>query len=506
MVRIRLLRPALFVTLLFAGGVCLGILTHFADRSLFLSSASFEQFNRTNSLNSRLGNLLNTSREDSRGSLAVPQQQNERERQIQKGLAFGKGLSLLLDGISDPKSEDFHLIRSDILQGVPNYNTVILPPLKERALGSLLSRFSLKDWEAWPRSSVLNDSGPTAARDYVDSVMLQNRELGVFLETSALLLHGLYVTTSHGGVYDLSKGFDYLVNSADKLLGKNPVTPSSLPAKYLLSYTVPTDPSFLPTFERSRSDLVAQYSETHPDDLERNIRLLSSLDGRYHTPASSAQLSKALLRLAKDGTPRFRSQVVKMIIESGQLDQVFLSSQLVKRSAAHLVAIAAVDALEIKDVLKSRALLSQSLALANGLASQKLVIDFFREYGLGWVRPALDPVETAEILAEQPARRTDSHLQLSIFGVSVVLLAVVGALIGFLLVRRQGRVVVAPQSRPQSHKSLSIEPSLIRSPSVFLPEEARHQEFTLGETDIEEEEHSADTPSKKVVNYRLFDS
>src|SRR5262249_48628914 len=155
----------------------------------------------------------------------------------------------------DPASENFRLLRSDFLQAIPNYSTALLPPLKDKALQVMLSKFTKEDWQAWPQSSIARNGGPSVARAYVDSITAQNRELGLFLETSALLFHGLYVTTTHGEVYDLKKGFDYIVASAEELLTNREI--STIPARYLLSYSVPSDPSFLPTFERARCEVVS---------------------------------------------------------------------------------------------------------------------------------------------------------------------------------------------------------------------------------------------------------
>lgn len=484
---------------LFIAGLLLGVLAHFVDHTLhrfsdqnasvwstgLVSGVKTVLVGRhtTASVFDNLSKISNNS-----SSSAVVQTQDEKERTIRKGLSFGKGLSILLNAIRDPKSDDFRLIRGEFLQSVPNYSSILLPPLKERSLNVMISAFTKADWEAWPTASELNNGVATSARRYVDSILTQNRELGLFLETSALLLHGLYVTTNHGRSYDLGKGFDYLVGSADKLVGDGGL--NALPARYLLSYSVPSDPSFLPTFERIRSSLVAQYVSVHPDELERNLRLLSSLDGRYQTPSSNDQLSKALLRLSKDGTPRFRKQIVEQLVASGQLDQVFLLSSKVKISAAQLEAVAAVDALESKDVLTTKKLLSHSLSLATGLPAQKLVGDFLREYGFGWVRPSLSPLE--KIGPSGEAFDGDSSgSKFTIFGVSMILLLLVGALLGYLFIKNK----LKQHGGQTGYSSLYFEPASNRTPAVFLPDSSS--------SNLTSDNQVAEMP-RKVVNYNQY--
>ncbi len=388
---------------------------------------------------------------------------SEEERSLQKSLSFGKGLAALLTALEDPTSEGFRLLRSDFLQGIPNYSTALLPPLKEKALETMLSKFTKEDWEAWPRSNIANDGSPSAARSYVDSIIAQNRELGLFLETAALLLHGLHVTTVHGGAYDLKKGFEYIVSSAEELLTSREV--STLPARYLLSYSVPSDPSFLPTFERARCEVVADYVESHPKDLERDIRLLSTLDGRYMNAHSNRALANTLLTLSHDASPRFRADTVRHFIESGSFNEFFLADEAVKRAAAHLVAVASVDVLERRDVLRSKQLLGLSMALAPGLASQKLVLDFYREYGLGTVNPASTGAQPQEVFAIRH-RRSDGF-NFSGLGAAVFLLTIVGAVLTTIFVRRmrdRGRQFVRPAT-------LGVSPALVMSPAVVTAPE-----------------------------------
>jgi len=495
----RLFPSAKFTAVLFISGLLLGAVVHAFDHKVRSSLTESNLLSSSASLLDRLQSIFTTKSNGekntdtnvrgslSRASSASVDSQIEKERTIRKGLAFGKGLSILLAAIRDPKSDDFKLIRGEFLQSVPNYSSVLLPPLKEASLNVMISTFSKDDWEAWPKTSYLNNGASTPARGYVDSILTENRELGLFLETSALLLHGLYVTTNHGRGYDLTKGFDYLVGSAQTLVGDG--TANTLPAKYLLSYSVTSDPSFLPTFERIRSSLVAQYVAAHPDELERNLRLLSSLDGRYQSSSSNEQLGKALLRLSKDGTPRFRKQIVEQLVASGQLDQVFLLSSRVKVSAAQLEAVAAVDALEVKDVLLAKKLLSHSLSLASGLPAQKLVGDFLKEYGFGWVRPSLSPLERKDV--EQVLVSEDNGSRFTIFGVSMILLLLIGGLLGTLFIKK--KLTEDNSFLPSS--GLFTEITKARAPSVFLPE----SQVRTGVN----EQRVAEEP-RKVVNYNHY--
>lgn len=412
------------------------------------------------------------------------------ERILQKSLGYGKGLSTLFEALEDPESENFRFLRSEFLQGIESYSTTILPPLKEKSLEEMLRRFEQSDWEAWPKANIAVEGRPSKARTYVDSVFTQNRELGLFLETSALLLHGLYLSTARGAIYDLKKGFDEVVNQAEELLVN--YQSSSLPARYLLSYSVPSDPSFLPIFERQRCKLVAQYAITHPQQVERNVRLLASLDGRYSSKESNRELTSTLIRISQDASPRFRAQVVKELIESGQFRDFFLADESVKKAAAHLAAVASVDALEKKELLRSKQLLGVSLGLAQGLASQQLVLGFYREYGLGLaVSPGVPGNSTPQVVrAVTPQGHASSEgVKLSFFGSLLLLLGVIGSLIIIILAKRsRDRSTSAAFVR---RPALDIDPLAIKSPNL-LTDDLISGDLAKGR----ETEHS----SRKVVN------
>jgi hypothetical protein len=373
--------------------------------------------------------------------------ESDQERALRRGLGFGKGLSSLLDALEKPnQSEHFKFLRSEFLQQIPNYSNALLPALKEKSLEQLIVRFNDNDWRDWPRSHLAEEGKPSSARAYLDLIFARNRELGLFLETSALLLHRLYLTTQRGEVFDIQRGFDEIVKDASALLVAH--QPSTLPAKFLLSYSVPRDLSFLPTFERERSRLVAEFvSQRGLGDLERSIRLLASIDGRYATPEAAARMTEALLTVSVDGSVRLRAQVVHDLLDDRALNNFFIGSGEVKRAAAQLAAVSAVDSLESRDLLRAKQLVSLSLTLYPGLPSQQLVINFFKDYRLGFLKE-----ELASTVVETPATQGSvSYLGATIL--AVIALVITVGLVAFSRGQRRARILPG-----------AVSPTLVRSP------------------------------------------
>jgi len=448
-------RTAAFLGLFLFGAV-LGVAVHLLEKNLVADS---EQ----NDL------AIESSQRESRGQLRVLAESDE-ERALRRTLGFGKGLSSLLEALSDPTTSGFKYLRSDFLQQIPNYSTSLLPPLKERALEEMIRRFKSSDWGAWPKSNLAREGRPSEARTYVDQVFAQNRELGLFLETSALLLYGMYLTTEEDLTYNLRDGFDYIVRSADELLINH--QPSNLPAKYLLSYSVPSDPSFVGAFERERSRVVAERVSKHPDNIELNIKLLSSLDGRYSGEEANRELTTILLRVSREGSPRMRAKIVGNLIERGSFNDFFLGNESVKKAAAHLIAVASVDALEQKDLVRSKRLLGMSLTLAQGLKSQKVLLDFFNEYKLGFVPSAKSSLLDT---SEESFKRRPTSLSISPLGIVFGLLLAVGAALFWTLFSRRGIRNPTPTYLPKGN-TLRIDPELVRSPNLLAEELAKDEE------------------------------
>ena len=313
--------------------------------------------------------------------VAVVRLSTSEEEELRKTLPVGKGLQRLLDALDEGSLESVSVVRSEFLYTIPNYQSVLLPALKERALKNLLRRFSVLDWQDWPRAAFAIDNGPTMARAYVNDVGFVNRDLGVVLETAAQLFHRLYLATKYGKVFDLDEGMRSVLNDAELLVQNR--GDRGLPAQYFFTPSLIVDPIFVREFERERGRLVTEYARQHPDAVAQTVALVNSLRAEYVEPAVYPVVINVLNRVSRDGSAQFRKELVASE-ESGKILAGFgREDSRVAEALAHLFAVSAVDALEKKELLRAKQLLVESIVTRPGLPVQKQVHGFLKQYKLG---------------------------------------------------------------------------------------------------------------------------
>lgn len=318
-------------------------------------------------------------------SAQVVRVSNDLEEDLRRSLPLGKGLQKLLTALDDGTQSALQLIRLEFLRTVPNYEGAVLPSIKERALNNLISRFRESDWEDWPRAAYAANGGPSTARLYVDDIFSLNRDLGSFLETSALLLHGVYLNTKYGHVYDLDQGLQYTLSNADKLLTYR--ANSAIPARTLLTPSVLIDPAFIRPFERERARIVTQYMEQHPTEISTHLDLLGSLDPAACAPDTFQQVVSLLTHLSRDASAGFRERVLRDKERLEALRNFASSDSRVRRALGNLFCVAAVDSLEGRNLRQAQEYYQASMDLDPNLRSQEFVRSFLREHGVEQFRP-----------------------------------------------------------------------------------------------------------------------
>ena len=310
----------------------------------------------------------------------------DEEQKLLKTLPVGKGLQQLSEALDEGSSDSLQSVRGDFLRRVPNYSTVVLPALKEHALECLVQRFSPYDWQSWPKSGFGALGGPTMARRYVDDLSTVNRDLGVFLETAALLLHGLHSHLRYGRPYELDQGMNYVIENAETLLANR--ANSAVPARLLLLPSIVVDPAFISTFEKERGRLTADYMRRNPGDVRTQLELVKSLRAKYCPPDMYEELAKLVQRLVRDGSPKLR----RSVIETSDLRSFAASDHRVSQTIAELYATAAVDALEQRDQVSAQKLVGQSASIYPGLKSQQQIRRFLSDLGSDSSEPAAPEV------------------------------------------------------------------------------------------------------------------
>ena len=279
----------------------------------------------------------------------------------------------LEQAVQEGTLDSMQLLSPQILRGLPDYRSVILPIVKESLLIALVSKFSEQDWIDWPRAAFAQRNGPTAARSFVDDVRIVNSDLGRYLETAAYLFHVLYLRSMQGEGVNLREEALNLTRNAERILANRKVR--AVPARALLEPEIVSDTVFLREFERKRGDFILFYAAEHPQELERQLILLLGLDGNFATAEHLTSIADILRTSALSGSPRFRDRVLRLTVESPSVQLFIERSPRVRRALAELYLIGVVDALEEHDTRRALLFLNQSIAVQPGLRAQELLAE-----------------------------------------------------------------------------------------------------------------------------------
>lgn len=277
-------------------------------------------------------------------------------------------LSDLLQALQLATSQSLQQLREEELKKLPDYPLVILPALKSEALEKLLKSFTRIDWEDWFRSSRIQ---PTPARLFIDNISFVHPTLGIFLESSAQILHGLFLNTEAGKQFNQTEYLQGIIKNAEEVTRFR--RQRAIPARLLFSTEVLQDPVFISVLERERGRLIAAYIMVRPDEIQTNLELVHDVDAAYAPEQLFSVLEQSLADLVTRASSGVRREVLEEELERRKFENFGNFHPGVRRALAQLFAVGAIDALEEGDTRSATFYLRESLGIQSGLQSQSLV-------------------------------------------------------------------------------------------------------------------------------------
>ncbi len=346
--------------------------------------------------------------------------------------------------------EELRILEPETLSSIPAYPGKLASAINAAALVALIVRFTDVDYESWPRSDTALGGGPTAARNYIDSVTTVNRDLGRYLESAAVLIHILYLRTHEGKVFDADTEFAK-VETNPEAFWTHDVAGQSLLDRW--DHQALEDPILVAALEEQRAVLVVRYVVSHAQNYQRTIILLLSVDASVKAVKQvSTQLRAELHRAALEGSPRFREWILRTLLNTASAKKWITEDRLVRRAVGELYLAAVVDSIELNNPEQARSYLRQSKELAPGLKAQQLlenaVVEISKaERGATESEEAVrteiveEPVERKIVLTkERPVNESGVSW---IFGL-LTLMFLAGAVYLFFIIRRRMQVSPLP--------------------------------------------------------------
>lgn len=284
----------------------------------------------------------------------------------------GKRVRILRAALEEGTLDSLELVAEDFLKTFPDYESRVLPGLKEQALQSLLVRLSYEDRRSWPEIGRRPLSSPSEARIFVEDVAAVNPTLGTLLDTAALLFYGLERATARGEVFN-ERVFLLRLEAQTEELGSTIRRPDGSAAA-LLDTGLINEPWFIAVFERQRAATVARHVLTSPGDLSANIVLIHSVNPESVTPSFKRALNSVMLFLADSAAPNQRMAILDWEIEHDAFARFFSTVPELSKSVAELFMLGTLDAVAIEDLERSAAYIRESLKAKRGLAVQHEVL------------------------------------------------------------------------------------------------------------------------------------
>lgn len=289
-------------------------------------------------------------------------------------------IRILEQSLASDDLSELSLLSQDKLQRHPQYHSIILPRLKFTALEQLLNRFTESDWRTWPLGALDINREPTRARLYVNNLWKVNLEIARFAETSAYLLHGMFVSISNGKSYAIRQDLQYLVINAKEVLAARRNAASD--AESVFDAGILQDPNIYLSFEKIRAELTKRFISEHPYQREAQLELLLALDPRAFDTDLRKFVRELLQSLALNASGEYRAEVLPTIVDSRLLSLLAAEDRLLARALAQLYLVGAVDAVEAGRLELAERLLLRSESTYGGLEAQKVLVDFIKQQEL----------------------------------------------------------------------------------------------------------------------------
>ncbi len=270
--------------------------------------------------------------------------------------------------------DSLQLLLPEFLEQLPEYHEEILPVLKRDSLKLLTVMFTERDWKSWLPEAFLTSGSNSKARLFIDDITSVNNELGRYLDTAALLFHGLYREVSKGKDYDAEEDLDFILQNAEEILKARKYT--AIPARQWFQREVLFDPVFIEIFEQLRGKLTASYIEQQGSDLQIQLGLVLALNPDYCDTNTKLAVSHLVYRFVLQTSAAFRSKLFSNIKAIEVLESFARSDDRVRVALSRLYLIGAVDALEAGDEVSARRFHQDAVALGAHIPLEQVVGNF----------------------------------------------------------------------------------------------------------------------------------
>ncbi len=314
--------------------------------------------------------------EIARQKLEIPYA-HEKRAMLSREYSRERRAEILESAVEQGGLDSLQVIRSEYISFLPEYHSEILPRLRRVALKEMRIRFAEQDWLDWPSSAVSNGGGPTEARIFLDNMGLVNGDLGRFLETSAQLYHGMYLSVLSGNTYSVKDDLFYVLQSAEKILSNRSFP--AIPARLMLDPQILSRAEFNQEIERLRCDLTALHVSRYPNELVTHLKLIEELKVSSCAETTSEVIAEVLRRLTVGSSQTYRESVIPLIIDSQTLPVFAEQDVQVRNNLAEFYVMSAVDALAVDSRERASGFLSLSESIEDGLRSQDIVRAYLKK-------------------------------------------------------------------------------------------------------------------------------
>ena len=320
-----------------------------------------------------------------------------RAKKRQEMMSAAQGLTVIFNALERGDAQSLQLIREEFLEALPGDTQPLMEVIRYAALENLYQRFSSRDWEAWPDTASYEPENSTPARDYVNSLTVVNRPLGRYLETAALMFHGMYIhVVKRGGRFDPEVFLDRVLKYSDDYF-LSPRPPGISPDE-IIDQSVLQDEVFMEMLAQVRVALIEQYMRRQPRKLRKQLLLLKDID----TSMMSRQLlyySKMLVkRLAVNASVDYRRDVENVFLDNATISKLRDNNSVFRSLIARLYVVYALDAYEQKESKIAKYFLGLSEKTHERFDSQRRVEQLLTA-DAGAREPEAEPTQDESLLS-----------------------------------------------------------------------------------------------------------
>jgi hypothetical protein len=258
---------------------------------------------------------------------------------------------------ADSPKASYNYLRSENLAVHPELQLAVDAELRSEAIQKLLSKFRDVDWILWKENLSNYSNEKSEARIWLDKIKIVNFELGRYLETSALLLSGLYQASNVGKVFSAEEELYELSTEAASLFQL--VTPKAYSPRTNLDVTITSDPSFHMWLEQLRAQFVVNYAKKQPKQLETQLMLLASVKDEFLTSNIVLTYAQLINFATTEISPKYRLELKEHYFQNGREKDLLGLSDDFSRAFENFYISCVKDAIETNSVPRAKSLLLQ---------------------------------------------------------------------------------------------------------------------------------------------------